>query len=108
MSRENLPPFIQVKKEGIVLALAVQAGAKKSELLGPSPDGFLKIRVSAPAHEGKANRELVRFLAEIFSLRQSQVQIISGEKSRKKLALLTPDISSDIGEKLKIILSKTG
>jgi len=105
MSRENLPPFIQLKKEGMVLSVSVQAGAKKSELLGPAPDGFLKIRIAAPAHEGKANRELVRFLAEIFSLRQSQVQIISGEKNRKKRVLLNNCISSDVLTATRFITS---
>ena len=88
MSGQKLPAYVQVKKEGIVLSLFVQPGAKKSELVGTTPDGFLKIRVSAPAIEGKANKELVRFLADFFQVRKSDISIVSGEAARKKRVLI--------------------
>jgi len=84
MSQGQFPAFIQSKREGVVLSVSVSPGAKKSEVIGPTPDGFLKIRLAAAAIEGKANKELIRFLSEFLELRKSDIEIISGETSRKK------------------------
>ncbi len=48
-------------------------------------DNFLKIKLTAPAHEGKANKALVNFLAQEFKLAKNKIKIISGEKSREKV-----------------------
>lgn len=45
---------------------------------------FLKLKLTAPAKEGKANRALLDFLSEYFKMPKSQIQIIQGEKSREK------------------------
>ena len=58
MSLERLPAFIQLKKEGAVIAVSASPGAKKSEIIGPTPDGFLKIKLAAPA---ASHRPLVMF-----------------------------------------------
>jgi len=104
MSQGQLPAFIQIKKEGVCLSIAVSPGAKKSEVIGPTPDGFLKIRVAAAAIEGKANKELVRFLAEFLDLRKSDIEIISGETARKKRVFIQTDQKKKISEKLTIYL----
>ena len=53
-------------------------------------DGF-KVRLTAPATEGKANKALVALLADFFNLKKSRVQIINGLKSRDKLVRLITD-----------------
>lgn len=45
----------------------------------------MKVRVSAPANEGKANAELVRFIAELAGTRRSAISIVSGDRSRDKV-----------------------
>lgn len=45
---------------------------------------FLKIKVTAPPEKGRANKALIKLLAEYFKVSQSQVVIKSGEKSREK------------------------
>jgi uncharacterized protein (TIGR00251 family) len=72
------------------LPIRVQPGARSDALLGWTPDGrggeVLKIRLRAPAVEGKANAALIEFLAQSLSLRRSQIAILRGEKSREKIA----------------------
>ena len=51
----------------------------------------LMIRLVSQPHEGKANRELVEYLADTFSVRKSDVRIVSGEKGRKKIVFLPVD-----------------
>jgi uncharacterized protein (TIGR00251 family) len=64
---------------------------KKTEILGVYCEGEkarLKIRVQAPAVEGRANSALVAFLAETFGLPKNAVELIGGELSRSKVFLL--------------------
>jgi uncharacterized protein len=67
----------------LVLSLHVQPGAKRTEVVGLHGD-LLKIRLAAPAQDGKANAELVRFLATAFGVRQRAVTLLHGAESRKK------------------------
>jgi len=48
-------------------------------------DGTFKIKIKAQPISGKANKELIAFLADILSIRKSNVIIISGEKSKNKI-----------------------
>ncbi|OGY41470.1 MAG: hypothetical protein A2Y82_01030 [Candidatus Buchananbacteria bacterium RBG_13_36_9] len=48
-------------------------------------DNFLKIKLTAPAHEGKANSALLNFLSQEFKIPKSKIKIITGEKSRLKV-----------------------
>jgi uncharacterized protein (TIGR00251 family) len=45
---------------------------------------FLKIKLTAPSHEGKANKALIEFLSREFKLPKSKIQIVSGLKTRDK------------------------
>lgn len=66
----------------------VKAGAKveKVEFTGKSN---VKVWVKAPAKEGKANKAVVAALAKYFGTAQSNVEIISGHKSREKVMEVT-------------------
>ena len=74
----------------------VQPGAKRDELDGLFDDS-LKVRLSAPAVDNKANGALVNFLANLLGLKRSQVSLASGQCSRSKslriLAEAEPDWS---------------
>jgi len=74
------------RKEKTRLAVKVRASARerKVERVGPA----YKVSVISPASQGKANREVVETLASYFNIAPSQVKIIRGETSRRKLILL--------------------
>ena len=59
-------------------------GARRSEVAGIA-DGRLRLRLAAPAHEGKANAELVRFLAAVLEVPKSAVTLATGAGARRKL-----------------------
>ena len=76
---------------GVTLAVRAQPGAKRTAIAGVYGEGGaaqLKIAVQAPPVEGRANSALVAFLAELFDLPKSAVEIVSGKLSRSKLFLL--------------------
>ncbi|HYT96357.1 MAG TPA: DUF167 family protein [Casimicrobiaceae bacterium] len=68
----------------ITLTLHVQPGAGRSEFAGLHGDA-LKLRLGAPPLEGKANAELIRFLADTFGVPQRNVLLLRGETSRAKI-----------------------
>ena len=67
----------------MILDLHVQPGAKRSEF-ACEHGGRMKLRLAAPAVEGKANEALVEFLAGYFGVPRRSVRIVSGLKSRQK------------------------
>jgi uncharacterized protein (TIGR00251 family) len=75
--------FYQLHDSHLILFLHIQPGAKKSEFCGLHGER-LKIRIKAPPVDGKANDEIVRFLAAQFYIAKSQIQIVSGELGREK------------------------
>ena len=70
--------------EGFVLKVRVSPGAKEDKVLGPLGDE-LKISLSAPPQDGRANAALVRFLAESLGVRKASVTLQSGASQRSKL-----------------------
>ena len=74
-----------MREEGaaVLLSLHVQPGAKRTGAAGEH-GGALRIRLAAPPVDGRANAELVRFLADAFGVPQRQVTIVRGEASRQK------------------------
>jgi uncharacterized protein (TIGR00251 family) len=66
-----------------VLSLRVQPKASRDELAEPLGDA-LKVRITAPPVDGKANSHLIRFLAKTFGVAKSAVILESGDSSRSK------------------------
>ena len=89
------PAFSAWRREDgddLVLMLHVQPGAKRTEVAGIHGEGAaarLKVRLAAPPVEGKANAELLRFLASVFGVPRRAVQLLRGESSRQKTVRVT-------------------
>jgi len=73
--------------EGCILPVHAQPGARKAGILGEHA-GALKVAVTAPPEDGRANRALVELLAKALNLKRSQVQLLSGATSREKRFLI--------------------
>jgi len=80
--------FYKEEKEYITLKVKAQPNASKSEFVGLYGDDAIKIRVAAPAVEGAANKELVKFLSKKFKVAKSLVEFIGGQSSKLKLIKL--------------------
>lgn len=77
--------FSLTEKDGYVtFKCRVQPGASKSSIAGLYGDS-LKICLSAPPIDGRANEELIKFLSRTLDLPKSAVSIVSGETNRSKL-----------------------
>ncbi|HEV8296505.1 MAG TPA: DUF167 domain-containing protein [Acidimicrobiales bacterium] len=65
------------------MTVRVTPAARRSEVIDAAGER-LRVRLAAPAVDGKANAELRRFLGELFGVRSSAVTVIRGERSREK------------------------
>ncbi len=70
--------------EGITIAIKAVPRAKRDEIVGVEGDA-LKVRLTAPPVEGKANKALVKFLAFKLGVRRADLEILHGETGRHKL-----------------------
>lgn len=76
----------ELKKDGrISLTLRVTPKSAKTAWAGRLDDGSWKVRLAAVAEDGKANAELIRFLAQEFGVGRDKVTIVSGAAARLKL-----------------------
>lgn len=80
--------MLQLHPQGAVLRLHIQPGASRTEIVSEYA-GSLKIRVQAPPVDGKANKALFAFLANVFEIPRSRMLLLKGETGRKKSVLLT-------------------
>ncbi len=86
------PDWLRSSTAGTEISVHVQPGAAHDELCG-THGGALKIRVTARAVEGGANRAVCEFLATCLGLPRNEVRILRGERSRRKTirVALPPD-----------------
>ncbi len=87
-------PFLQTRPDGsLLLRLRVQPRAGSNGFAGLHGDA-LKLRLTTPPVDGKANRAVIAFLAKRLHVAKSCVEIRSGHQGRNKEILL-----HDIDEK---------
>lgn len=91
--------MIEERKEGIVLDLLVQPKSSRAEISG-TLGNHLKIRVTSPPTDNRANLELRDFLAKTFGLPKKDVLIIQGKNTRRKRVLLAGVTRVEAEEKL--------
>ena len=73
--------------EGALLAVRAQPGAKRNAVLGEQA-GALKVAVTAPPEDGRANAALVELLRDWLDVKRSQVELVSGHTNRNKTFLI--------------------
>jgi len=79
----NLIP-IRDTPQGATFAVRVQPRARKNAIVGEIGDA-LKLALTAPPVEGRANEACIEFLAEFLKVPRSSITIAAGETSRNKI-----------------------
>ena len=72
-------------KKGSALAVRVTPRASKNEIVEVLSDGTIKIHLTAPPIEGKANEALIKFLAEVLEVPPARIEVVAGAGGRDKL-----------------------
>lgn len=79
--------FYRWQGKDLMLKIKVQPRSSKNEIYGELGNK-LKIRLTVPPVDGKANQQLINFLAKIFKLSKSSATLISGKTGREKRILI--------------------
>ncbi len=73
-------------KDGIVFQLKISPNASKNEVI-KSTEG-VKVKITAPPVDGKANKCLIEYLAKLFKVPKTSIEILRGETSKEKTLLI--------------------
>ena len=87
-------------RKGAALALRVTPRASKNEIVEVMNDGTVKVHLTAPPVEGKANEALLKFLAEILDVPVSNLDIVAGVAGRDKLVSVTDMDTTELHKKI--------
>ena len=89
--------------EGCVLPVRAQPGAKRVGVQGEQ-NGALKVAVTAPPQDGRANEALLEVLRQALGLKRSQLELLSGQTARDKRFLVRGLTRAEIEAKLAALL----
>ncbi len=77
--------FYEIDNEKVRLRIKAQPNASKSEFCEIYGEEAIKIRIKAPAVEGAANKELIKFLSKSFKVPKSDIIFKTGQNSKIKI-----------------------
>ena len=72
-------------KSGAALAIRITPRARRNEIVEVMRDGTVRIRLTAPHTDEKANNALINYLAEVLDVPRERIEIVAGETGRDKL-----------------------
>jgi hypothetical protein len=100
-----LAGIFQIKefKNGLTFQVQAVPRASRAEIAGIQ-EGELKIKITALPVDGAANEACLKLLAKALKLKKSQMEILAGAKSRKKIILVKNINKKDLEEKINNIL----
>jgi uncharacterized protein (TIGR00251 family) len=90
---------VSLAERGVKLWLQVYPNAARNELVGFS-EGVLRLKVAAPPVKGKANKELIAFLAQKLGLSKGDLTILKGHGSKSKLISIAGLSREELNQRL--------
>jgi len=87
---------------GVIFRIRVVPRASRSGAAGIQGD-TLKLRITAPPVEGKANEACIALLAELLGVKRTQVAIISGHTSRTKTVAVEGVKAKEIAARIAVL-----
>jgi uncharacterized protein len=90
---------IEQSANGVLLRIRVQPRASRNEVVGLHGD-TVRVRLSAPPVDGRANDELIRLMAQQLDLPRSALRLVSGASSRSKTIMITGARLADVTARL--------
>jgi uncharacterized protein (TIGR00251 family) len=81
---------------GSAIAVRVTPRSSRNEISEILNDGTIKIRLTASPVEGKANAELIKFLAGVLNIPQDRIEIVAGQTGKDKLITILGMDTKDV------------
>lgn len=99
----ELLKFISDTEEGTILSVKLVPNSSYNKITDYT-DEYIRVKISSPPVDNRANKELISFFSDLFSINKSKITIISGEKSKLKKVLFRNTKSEEITQKLLFVL----
>ena len=80
----DINDYFKITGNDIIVKVKIVPGSSKNKIIGVYNDS-LKITITAPPVEGKANKKCIAYLAKYFDVAKSKIEIIAGQTSKNKL-----------------------
>ena len=87
-------------KNGAAIAVRITPRTVKNEIFAILDDGTVKIRLTAPPDECKANKALIKYLSDVLDLPSSNIEIVAGQTGHDKLVSIIGMTSESVQQKL--------
>lgn len=91
---------IQETASGVTFAIKVQPRARRNAIIGELGNA-LKVALTAPPIEGRANEACIEFFAELLNVPRSSISIVSGHSSRNKVIRVARVSLEDVEKRLR-------
>jgi len=88
-------------KRGAALTVRVTPRASRTSFGGVLEDGTVRVRISAPPLEGRANAALVKFIAKVLGVNRSKIEIVAGEKGLDKILSIIDLNAEQVEERIR-------
>jgi len=72
-------------KNGILIEVKVEPRSSRRQITGIMDETILKVKLTAPPVDGSANEQLIALIAEVTGVKKSQIRIVRGLSSKRKL-----------------------
>lgn len=102
-----MPLNLKADSEGVRFAALVRPRSSRNHIAGVQ-DGALKIHLTAPPVDGAANKACIKFVAQAFGVRPSQVSLVSGLTGRNKTLRVEGLSAREFTEKVAALLPGGG
>lgn len=99
-----MPNYLLDTTDGIIFCVKLVPNSSFSKIVDYTDD-YVRIKISAPPIENRANKELIDFCSDLFDVNKSKLSIISGEKSKIKKVLIKNAKNEEITQKLMFVLN---
>ena len=92
---------VEQTADGVRFSVKVQPKARRNSIVGELGD-TLKVALTAPPVDGRANEACIEFFAETLRVARSAVSIASGHTSRNKVIRVTGITAAQVHDRLKL------
>jgi len=78
--------MLKLTEKGLILNIRISPNSSKNEII--KSEDMLKLKITAPPVDGKANKAVIEYLSKIFKIPKSYFEILRGETSKDKSILI--------------------